>query len=383
MAWPANRDAVLCAVQKLFEGEQWWQYTGAVVRDLERRFAAAHGCEHGVGVCNGTVALDVLLRAMGIGAGDQVILPAYSFYSLPKSVVNVGATPVFVDVCEGNPTIDARQVRKAIRPGVKAVVAVHICGSVAELDALKNVCEEAGVALIEDCAQAHGASYEGRPVGSWGSAGFFSFGGVKLMTSGQGGMIVTSDPQLYEKCHAIVHRGRCSTGQINDMGIIGDNYELSQIAAAMLGPQLETLSTLCAQREKVAEFLDWRLAAIPGLSPLRQFRRTTCRAQMRYAFLFDEAQCGCDRETFIREANRTGIPLEPGYQAVPNDARLFKRFGDGEYPNAQWAEERMVTTFHWHLLEGADYWGQAVMRMREIAHPPEAETPADEPSKTW
>jgi 3-amino-5-hydroxybenzoate synthase len=383
MAWPVNRGAILRSVQQLFEGEQWWQYTGAVVRELERRFAAAHGCEFAVGVCNGTVGLDVVLRALGIGAGDRVILPAYNYYSLPKSVINVGATPVFVDVSEGNPTLDAGEVRKAITRGVKAVVAVHLCGCVAELDALRAVCDEAKVALIEDCAQAHGARYGGRRVGSWGDAGIFSFGGVKLMTAGQGGMIVTSNPQLHEKCHAMVHRGRSSTGQLNNLGIIGDNYELPQVSAAMLLPQLEILEALCAQREKVAEFLDWRLSAIAGLSSLRQFTKTTCRAQMRYSFLFDPQSCHCDRATFIREANMLSIPLEPGYAAVPNEARLMGRFTAGEFPQAQMAEQRMVSLFHWHLLRGAEYWDGAILRLRRILWPAEMGVESEGPTSAW
>lgn len=130
---------------------------------------------------------------MGIGAGDKVVLPAYDFFSLPKSVSNSGA------------------LENVLAPDVKAVVAEHIRGAVAQIDRISDICRDAGVFLIEDCAQAAGAVYAGRKAGSWGVAGAFSFGGVKLMTSGQGGMITTSDRDLYERCHAIVNRGMDSS----------------------------------------------------------------------------------------------------------------------------------------------------------------------------
>src|SRR5712692_8708065 len=287
--WPPNNEAILQAIHESFEAGNWWIYKGEAVRDFEQRFAKAHGCRFGVSVCNGTVALDVILRGMGIGPGDRVVLPAYNYYSLPKSVSNVGTTPLFVDVCPDNLTLDAEQLQTTLQSGVKAVVAVHISSSVAQIDEISRLCAAAGAHLIEDCAQAHGASYANRRVGSWGKAALFSFGGVKFMTCGQGGIITTSDPALYEKCYALVNRGRTPAGGFNSYGIIGDNYQLSELAAVILRPQLETLDALCARREEMMRFLDDAIASIDGLKPLKQFRKTTCRAQMRYSCFCDPA----------------------------------------------------------------------------------------------
>lgn len=309
MNWPPTNPAILDAIHRLFESGNWWIYKGEAVKELEQRFAEAHGCRFGVWVCNATVALDVILRALGIGPGDRVILPAYDYYSLPKSVANTGASPLFADVCRRNPTLDVEQVRRLLGPEVKAVVAAHLSGSVAQIDALAELCAGAGIPLIEDCAQAHGATYAGRRVGSWGIAGLFSFGGIKLMTCGQGGMITTSDPELYEKCYAIVNRGRTISGKYNQYGIIGDNYQLSELAATVLAPQLDTLDQLCKQREAIMRGLDREITRIEGFEPLEQFTQTSCRAQMRYCFAYAPGlSTTLSRDQLVSKANRAGIP---------------------------------------------------------------------------
>jgi dTDP-4-amino-4,6-dideoxygalactose transaminase len=330
--WPPNNPAILDAIHRLFESGNWWIYKGEAVRDFEQRFAEAHGCRFGISVCNATVALDVILRALGIGPGDRVILPAYDYYSLPKSVANVGAGPLFADVCRQNPTLDVDQVRALLGPEVKAVVAAHLSGSVAQIDALADLCAGAGIPLIEDCAQAHGATYGGRRVGSWGMAGLFSFGGIKLMTCGQGGMITTSDPALYEKCYAIVNRGRTISGQYNHYGIIGDNYQLSELAATVLAPQLDTLEELCVQREAIMRRLDREIERIEGIAPMRQFEPTTCRAQMRYTFTYaPRTSASLSRDQLVSKAQEAGILLMPGHRCVSDDAGLFHAFaGAGE-----------------------------------------------------
>src|SRR5260370_29804179 len=174
MNWPPNNQAILEAIHGLFDSGQWWIYKGDAVRELEHDFAQAHESRFGVSVCNGTVALEVVLRALGIGPGDKVVLPAYDYYSLPKSVSNIGASPLFVDVSKENLTIDVDQVRSVVRQkSVNAVVAGHSSGSVAKVDELADICASAGVHLIEDCAQAARATYDNRRVGSWGRAGAF------------------------------------------------------------------------------------------------------------------------------------------------------------------------------------------------------------------
>jgi len=249
MEWPLNNKEILEAIEKLFSSGKWWIYKGKEAFEFEKKFAAFHNSEFGVSACNGTVPLEIVLRALGIGKGDKVILPAYNYYSLPGSVSRTGAEPVFADVTPENLTIDAEEVKKLITHNVKAVVSVHISSSVAELDRLSEICRDGGIYLIEDCAQSAGAKYGDKHTGGWGIAGLFSFGGIKLMTCGQGGMITTSDKELYEKCYAIVNRGYRpgiygTERGMNPYGIIGENFQMSELSAVILGPQLNILEEI-------------------------------------------------------------------------------------------------------------------------------------------
>ena len=370
MDWPTTNKEILSAIGKRFESGDWWSYKGKAVSDFEKRFAEYNGCKFGVSVCNGTIPLEIILRGFGVGNGDKVILPAHNFYSLPKSVSNVGATPVFVDVNKDNLTIDTEQVRNIIKSeAVKAVVAVHISSSVAKLDELSQICRSAGVYLVEDCAQAAGAEYGGKRVGSWGDASLFSFGGVKLMTCGQGGMITTSNRQLYEKCHAIVNRGYDIERKPNAYGIVGENYAMSELSAIVLGPQLDVLEGLCARREEVMRLLDEQIESIDGLTALMQFEKTSIRAQMRYCFYYDSANLnGVTRDQFVQQANEKGVPLTNlCHQSVPNDTLLFHMYAkDKVFPVAETAEESLVSIWSWELLRGNEYWKEAVSKLRDV-----------------
>jgi dTDP-4-amino-4,6-dideoxygalactose transaminase len=369
MAWPEGIGSVRKAVSERFDANDWWQYRGDTVSLFEEKFAAHHGRRFGAAVCNGTVPLEIILRALGIGPGGKVLVPAFDFYSLPKSVSNVGATPVFCDVRADNLTIDAGQVKDLISRGdIQAVVAVHISSSIPELDVLAKVCADAGVPLIEDCAQSAGAVYAGRKAGSWGTAAYFSFGGVKLMTSGHGGMILTDDEELYGKCFAIVNRGNGPDGKLNPFGIIGENFAMPQLCAAVLLPQLEMLDGLCARREEVMRMLDERITALPGLRPVKQFAKTSIRAQMRYCFFDEPAAGGIGRRELALKAREAGIPLsDQSHKSVPNDERLFNVFGRGQdFPVARTAEDTLMSVWHWELLRGREFWSESLDKLADI-----------------
>jgi dTDP-4-amino-4,6-dideoxygalactose transaminase len=188
------------------------------------------------------------------------------------------------------------------------------------------------------------------------------------MTCGQGGMITTSDPVLYEKCYAIVNRGMDSKARHNSYGIIGDNYQLSELAAAVLIPQLETLDELCERREQTMMRLDQALQSLYGLTPQKQFEKTTCRAQMRYSCFYRPGSgTRMARDQLIREARKRGIPLVPGYRCVTNDASLFQAFTDnGEYPAARAAEESVVAIHHPDLLREWEYWDDSLEKLRHV-----------------
>jgi dTDP-4-amino-4,6-dideoxygalactose transaminase len=354
LKWPPQTEEIKQAFSEIYSSGEWWQYTGERVKKLEAEFAKYHDCEFGVSTCNGSVAVDIALKALNIKSGDEVILPAYDFFSLPKSVLNVGAIPVFADVCPDNFTIDKDEVKKKISSRTKAIIAVHISGSVAEMDALKDIAKKSDICLIEDCAQAHGAIYDGKKVGSWGDLGVFSFGGVKLMTSGQGGMITTSDEDLYKRCYAIVNRGHLPDWTINPYGIIGENFQLSELQAAVLLPQLALLDTYNQKREESVRFLDQQLSQIHGIQIFTQFPKTDRRAFMRYSFLYKQERFSHIPKTKLIEMLRSErIPAMGGYTTVITEPRLQRMFAGSQddFPNSKLGEEEIVSIHHSFLLE--------------------------------
>ena len=351
--WPPKCEEIEKAFAEIYSSGDWWRYTGERVRELEREFPRSHQCRFGASVCNGSVAIDIALKALGLKPGDEVILPAYDFYSLPKSVLNLGATPVFADVTPGNLTIDRQEVERKISSRTRAVIAVHISGSVAELDALAKVAREHNIHLVEDCAQAHGAIYDGKKVGSWGDLAIFSFGGIKLITCGQGGMIVTSDEELYNRCYAVTNRGHLPDGRMNRYGIIGENYQMSELQAAILLPQIDLLESYSVRREKACALLDGQLSKIEGIEVLSQFPKTDRRAHMRYSFYCKSRIARkLTREGLIERLKQAGIPALPGYSSAGSDPRLQKAFADqgDDFPHSRRAEREIVGIHHTFLL---------------------------------
>jgi dTDP-4-amino-4,6-dideoxygalactose transaminase len=352
------------AFNDVFESGDWWKYKADRTGQLEEKFVHYHDSRYGVSVCNGSVALDVILKSLDIKKGDEIILPAYDYYYLPKSVINSGAVPIFADVCENNFTIDHDEISKRITNKTKAVITVHISSSLAQMDKISLITKDNNITLIEDCAQAHGAIYGNKKAGSWGDVSLFSFGGIKLMTSGQGGMIITSNEELYSRIFAVVNRGLLPDGTLNKRGIIGENFQLSELQAALLLPQLEKLDEYCDKREKSIKYLDEKLNNLKGITTLKQFHKTQRRAQMKYSFCLDESvlKNNLDRNKFINELQKRGYPISSGHSTVRNDERLQGHFKKGEkFPNAKKAGDEIVALYHTFLLNDSKDLDKLVM----------------------
>jgi dTDP-4-amino-4,6-dideoxygalactose transaminase len=353
LTWPPQAKEIEQAFAEIYSSGDWWKYTGDRVKRLEHEFPRLHDCRFGVSTSNGSVAIDVALKALNVKPKDEVILPAYDFYSLPKSVLNLGATPVFADVNPQNFTVDKDEIRKRITPQTKAIIAVHISGSVAELDALKAIAKENNIYLVEDCAQAHGAIYGGKKVGSWGDVAIFSFGGIKLMTCGQGGMITTSDENLYKRCYAITNRGQLPDGKVNPYGIIGENFQLSELQAAVLLPQIDLLESYSRKREEAFALLDQKLSQIDEIGVLSQFPKTQRRAHMRYSFCYKhQPSRNLPTRELINKLNQAGIPALPAYSSAPTDPRLQKIFDHqkDDFPISRMAQQEIIGIHHTFLL---------------------------------
>jgi perosamine synthetase len=227
--------------------------TGAVVHEFERKFADYVGVKHGIATTSGTTALEVALRSLGIGKGDKVITTAFSFIASTNSIVYVGATPVFADIDSNTYNITADEIRKSYyaNPGAKAVQIVHLFGQACDMDAITAFCKEKGLLLIEDCAQAHGAKWKRKAVGSFGDAAAFSFYPTKNMTTGEGGIVLTDSGDIAKKARIYINHGMEIRYRHDS---IGYNYRMTNIAAAIGLAQLKKLDGFNAKRREHAEF---------------------------------------------------------------------------------------------------------------------------------
>ena len=233
---------------------------------FEEEFARYHRAAHGIAFANGTVALNAMYTALGIGAGDEVIVPSLTFVSSATSVLMVGARPVFADVDPETFNLDPADVASRITRRTKAILAVHYGGQPADLSPLKHLADEHGLLLLEDAAEAHGATYRGRPVGAWGAAGMFSFTPTKNITTGEGGMLVTDDGDLAARLRLLRNHGQTALYRHE---ILGHNWRITEMQAAMGRVQLSKLPRILVRKREVAGRLDRGLENLPGVESPR------------------------------------------------------------------------------------------------------------------
>ena len=252
-------------------------------KELEAELCRALGARHAHLVSSGTAALTTAMAALGVGAGDEVIMPTFTFVASFEGVLSVGATPVLVDV-DDTLTLSPDAVRAAITPRTRAIMPVHMCGAMADLDALQAICREHNLLLVEDACQAIGASYHGKALGTIGAAGAYSFDFVKIITCGEGGAVVTNDEAVWRKCdgysdHGHDHQGADRGADLHPF--LGYNYRISELHAAVGLAQVRKLNTFLAMQRQTKRILKDALAAVPGVT----FRRLPDPAGDNAAFL--------------------------------------------------------------------------------------------------
>jgi dTDP-4-amino-4,6-dideoxygalactose transaminase len=236
--WPRAGEREIELLRNVLESDQWGGFH-PYVREFEDSFAGFHQCRTGIALFNGTVSLELALTVLGIGTGDEVIVPAISFISSATAVSRVGAVPVFVDVEPESFNIDPGRVSEAISSNTRAVMAVHFGGTPCNLDELRSVCGQNGLILLEDAAHAHGSEWKGRAVGGLGFAGSFSFQNGKVLTAGEGGILVTNDQDFAEKARSVANCGRVPGRSFYKHQNLGTNFRMTGFQAAVLLAQLE------------------------------------------------------------------------------------------------------------------------------------------------
>lgn len=342
--WPLfdrrERDGLI----EVLESREWGGFPEPSPKAAEfaRRFSAYHGATHGVCATNGSVTLEVALMALDIEAGDEVIAPCYTWIATAACAIHLNAVPVLVDVDPDSYCIDCDAVEAAITERTRAIVPVHLGANMADMDRLMAIAEKHGLAVIEDCAHAHGSAWRGRGAGSIGDIGSFSFQNTKLMTSGEGGICITSDDLLMQRMHSVVNCGRKEEGYDSfDGWILGVNARLTEFQAAVLLGQLDRLEEATRVRAEGAEYLARGLAEVGGLTPLAKDERITSRAAYQLVSKYDpEHFGGVHRDVFLNALRAEGIDADgPFYVPLPDHPlfnaesrhwpQLRERYGDG------------------------------------------------------
>lgn len=337
-SWPEWDEADAQAVADVVRSGEWFSMSGTRVKAFGEAFAAFHGAQFGAPCTNGTQALEIALRAAGVKAGDEVIVPPYTFIATASACVQVNAVPVFGDIDPDTYNLDPRAAEAAITERTTAIIAVHIGGCPADMDAFRELAERRGLRLIEDAAQAHGAEWRGRRVGALGDAGTFSFQASKNLNAGEGGIVLTDQPDLFDRAWSLIHVGRIRAGGWYQHEILSGNYRMTELQAALLTSQMRRLEEQTRRRNENALYLARQLEEIPGIRPLKRDERVTCHAYHLFIFRFDAgAFGGLPRPEFIRALNAEGIPCSAGYtplyreNAFRPDRNTHPLAGDRDY----------------------------------------------------
>src|SRR2546422_5266092 len=326
--WPQYDENERRALNEVLESRIWWRTPGTRTLEFEQAFAKFHGARHGIAVTNGTAALEVTMAALGIGQGDEVILPNFTFVATASAVLFANALPVLVDVDLETYCIDPKLVEAAITPRTKAIIAVHMGGHPADLDRLGEIARSHKLALIEDSSHAHASEWRGKRIGAFGSAGTFSFQSSKLMTAGEGGMIISNDDHFERQARSVHDCGRMPREWFYSHFIYGSNYRLSEWQGAVLNVQLGRLDEQTRRRHQNARLLDKLLGAIPGITPQKLGSRCTRNGQYAYIFhVYSKEFAGISTEQFISAMNAEGIPNQASYPPL-HELDMFR---NGEY----------------------------------------------------
>jgi dTDP-4-amino-4,6-dideoxygalactose transaminase len=341
--WPClGSEAIEAAAAVLRSGKiNYW--TGEQGRLFEKEFATFAGCEHAVGVANGTVALELALYALGIGSGDEVIVPSRTFIASASCVVMRNAVPVIADVDATSQNLTADTIRPLLTPRTKAIIAVHLAGWPCDMDSILELAREHGIRVIEDCAQAHAATYKGRPVGSLGDAAAFSFCQDKIMTTGgEGGMLTTNDASVCDRAgsfrdhgtdYGAVHRDGKSAGFRWIHQSFGTNWRLTEMQSAIGRVLLRKLADWVSIRRRNASILTQGLSGCPVLRVTPPSNDVEHSYYKYYVFVRPERlREAWNRDRIMNAINAEGIPCFSGIcseiyleKAFPETLRPQKR----------------------------------------------------------
>ncbi len=313
-------------LEVLYSGR--WSVGSDKIKRFEEEFAAFQHAKHGVTCSSGSTGLLISLKSLGVGPGDEVIVPAYTFLATVTSVIDSGATPVYADIDRDTYCLSCEYIDRLITERTKCIVPVHMAGCPANMDRIINIAKKNGIAVLEDAAQAHGAEWNGRRVGAIGDMGVFSFYQSKNMTAGEGGCITTNDDRLAELARSLQNVGRDLKAGWYEHVRYGWNFRMTAFQAALLHAQLGRMPELMEKRERSAAYLTSKLNHLEGVRPLRRPEEVTSHSYHLYIFRVSPEAFGFkDKEEFVKALKAEGIPCSSGYRPVYSYPFIVERSG--------------------------------------------------------
>lgn len=375
--WPVFDEREENALLAVLRSGNWWRHSHgqgvelaesesdpqSTVARFQRAFARAHDCRYGICAANGTVTLEIALRAAGVKPGDEVIVPAYTYVATATAPLSVGAIPIFVDIEPDTYNIDARRVAEAIGPHTRAIIPVHFGGQPADMDALNTLAQRHNLVVIEDAAHAHGSAYRDRKCGSLGLLASFSFQASKNLTAGEGGIITTDRADLADTCETLVWAGRKPGQPWYRHHVLASNARMTEFQGAILLAQLERMEEQLERRMHNGLLLNALLADVEGIDPLVVRPDTTRHSFHLYMLRYRrEAFAGLDKQRFVQALQAEGISGAFGGYIAPlyaNPMFVNKDFLGGPYP---------VDAFeHGRRLDYAEFAGRCPVAERACA----------------
>jgi dTDP-4-amino-4,6-dideoxygalactose transaminase len=322
--WPVWDQRDIDAVTEVVKSGQWggYPFPGPKTAELARKFSELQGGGYAVPMINGTVTMEVACRAADIGWGDEVILPAYTFQATAAAPMAAGAIPLIVDVDPNTYCLDPKAAEKAVSSRTRAIIVVHLAHQMTDMDAVLALADKHNLIVIEDCAHAHGAKWRGRGAGTLGHFGSFSLQSSKILTSGEGGILLCRTPELASRAASIIDCGRphglgggpedYSKGEY----LMGANYRLSELQAALALVGIERFPEQAQMREEMAAYMDESLSEVPGVRVLTRDPRHTTRSFYRYIFAVDPEQFGVEHDLLCKALSAEGVNCWVGYEAM-------------------------------------------------------------------
>jgi dTDP-4-amino-4,6-dideoxygalactose transaminase len=354
--WPMSTNAEAEALQDVLTSTKWGgqPFPGKYASAFAKKFAEVHTAKYAQCVNTGTVAIQAALRAIDIRPGDEVIVPAYTWEGTVGPVLLLNAVPVFVDIDPDTYCLDAKLIEKAITPKTKAILPVHLGMRFADMDEILQIAAKHKLKVIEDCAHAHGGMWNSKGAGSMGDLGAFSFQSSKLITSGEGGIVISNNLEYMERVQSYINAGRASLTDQFHHRIVGFNYRLGEFQAAVLGPQLDRLPEQSATREKNMKHFESRLKGTPAIGLLKPEPRITRLAPYGYVIkYFSDKAKDIPRAAFVAAMQLEGVSCDGLFYEPVYKSSLFPLDSD-DFPALSWGREKPLDLRNMYSCPQAD-----------------------------